>query len=115
MLSELLPVFSRSTKAVVFVSGHVHRYERFTGDGKTYVVTGGGGGPRVEYRVGRDAELAPAYVTASGERRAFDYVVIDDGGSELRFTVKCLPMDARCDGGVLERFAVPLPPRADAH
>jgi Icc-related predicted phosphoesterase len=107
--SELLPLFLRSTKAVIFVSGHVHGYERFTIDGKTYVVTGGGGGPRVEYRIGRDADPAPAYATASGARRAFNYVVIDDAGSELRFTVKCLQLDARCEGGVLERFTVSLP------
>jgi predicted phosphohydrolase len=112
VVTELLPLFSRSTKAVAFVSGHVHGYERFTMQSKTYVVTGGGGGPRVEYRTGSDAVPAPAYATASGERRAFNYVVIDDGGSELRFTVKCLPVDARCDGGVLERFVVPLPAAA---
>lgn len=87
----------------------MHGYERFTMDGKSYVVTGGGGGPRVQYRVGRDAVPAPAYVTSSGERRAFNYVVIEDGGSELRFTVKCLHTDARCEGGVLERFTVLLP------
>jgi hypothetical protein len=106
---ELLPPFLHSTKAVAFVSGHVHGYERFTMNGKTYVVTGGGGGPRVEYRIGNDAVVAPAYVTTSGDRRAFNYVVIDDGGSVLTFTVKCIPMNARCDDGVLERFTVPLP------
>lgn len=39
--------FCRSAKGLLFLSGHTHAYERFHESGKTFVVAGGGGGPRV--------------------------------------------------------------------
>ena len=38
--------FLRFQKACLFFSGHSHSYERFQMDGKFFVVSGGGGGPR---------------------------------------------------------------------
>lgn len=38
--------FTRKPKAVLFFSGHCHSYERFTKNGKLFIVSGGGGGPR---------------------------------------------------------------------
>lgn len=38
--------FVQSKKATFFFSGHAHTYERFENDGKFFVVSGGGGGPR---------------------------------------------------------------------
>jgi hypothetical protein len=46
------PPFTRASKTQVMVSGHVHSYERFHKHGKTYVVSGGGGGPRVRRHAG---------------------------------------------------------------
>ncbi len=114
VLAELLPSFRRAQKAVAMLSGHVHGYERFQVDGKMFVVTGGGGGPRVTYHMGRDAEPAPAYVPPDGRRRAFNYVVVNpvvvnDSLERLDFTVKCLLLDAVCEGGVLEAFSLPVP------
>jgi hypothetical protein len=34
------------------ISGHVHSYERFDRAGKSFLVAGGGGGPRVRLREG---------------------------------------------------------------
>jgi hypothetical protein len=34
------------------LSGHVHSYERFGRGGKAYLVTGGGGGPRIRLETG---------------------------------------------------------------
>lgn len=42
------PPFLAAKKTRLFLSGHIHSYERFEVDGKTFVVTGGGGGPRRE-------------------------------------------------------------------
>jgi 3',5'-cyclic AMP phosphodiesterase CpdA len=109
VLSELLPSFLGAPKARVMLSGHVHGYERFVRGGRTFVVTGGAGGPRVEYRIGAEAEVAPAYATPTGDVRAFHYVTIRDAGPRLEFEVKCLTLDAPCPGGVLERFSVALP------
>lgn len=41
-----VPPFMEAKKALLFLSGHIHSYERFEIDGKTFVVSGGGGGPR---------------------------------------------------------------------
>ncbi len=105
----LLPAFFRATKTVAMLSGHVHGYERFEVSGKAFVVSAGGGGPRVEYKVGRDAPHPAAYVAPDAGRRAFHYVVIDPEAGGLRFTVKCLELDAPCSAGQLETFVLPLP------
>jgi len=107
--SQLLPSFLRAHKTVAMMSGHVHGYERFQIDGRAFVVSGGAGGPRVEYRTGPELEPPPAYVTADGRPRAFHYVVVQDSNERLDFTVKCLKLDARCNDGILERFSLALP------
>lgn len=109
VISEILPAFFRSRKAVVMMSGHVHGYERFHAEGRTFVVTGGAGGPRVRYRIGADASHTPAYATPTGEVRAFNYVVVEDAGASLRLTVKCLMPGGGCVRGLLETFLVELP------
>lgn len=38
--------FSATGKAKLFVTGHCHSYEHFEQEGKHFIVTGGGGGPR---------------------------------------------------------------------
>jgi hypothetical protein len=48
-----VPPFQAARKSLALVSGHVHSYERFERAGKTYLVAGGGGGPRVRLAVGR--------------------------------------------------------------
>lgn len=45
----LLPAFYRARKSLAMISGHAHGYERFEHRGKSFIVSGGGGGPRVEY------------------------------------------------------------------
>jgi hypothetical protein len=110
VVQQLLPRFLAAKKAVVLLSGHVHGYERFSSaDGREFVVSGGGGGPRVKYEVGREAFPAPAYLTDTGEPRAFNYVVIESEPTRLRFTVKCVPQGAACPDGILDRFFVEYP------
>jgi Icc-related predicted phosphoesterase len=45
---EFLQAFSSSAKTLAMLTGHAHGYERFERNGKTFVVTAGGGGPRGE-------------------------------------------------------------------
>ena len=40
------------------ITGHVHSYERFERDGKAFIVSGGGGGPRAALEVGSDRRHA---------------------------------------------------------
>lgn len=49
----LVPPFLASKKTLAMLSGHVHSYERFVRDGRTFVVSGGGGGPRAPLNLGR--------------------------------------------------------------
>jgi Icc-related predicted phosphoesterase len=44
--SRFVPAFVNTPKAKLFISGHCHSYERFIEYGKTFVVSGGAGGPR---------------------------------------------------------------------
>lgn len=47
-----VPPLMRSKKTLALLSGHVHNYERFVRGGKTFVVSGGGGGPRAALDLG---------------------------------------------------------------
>jgi hypothetical protein len=47
-----VPTFLAARKALAMVSGHVHSYERYEREGKTFLVTGGGGGPRIRLETG---------------------------------------------------------------
>ncbi len=47
-----VPPFKRAHKTIAMLNGHVHSYERYMRDGKTYVVSGGGGGPRARLKIG---------------------------------------------------------------
>jgi 3',5'-cyclic AMP phosphodiesterase CpdA len=44
----LVPPFQAARKTLAMLSGHVHSYERFVRAGKTFIVSGGGGGPRAK-------------------------------------------------------------------
>lgn len=65
--------FVRFQKTCLFFSGHSHSYERFQIEGKFFIVSGGGGGPRHK-------------VNADPIRRSYDDLY---PGSELRFFHFC--------------------------
>lgn len=50
-----VPAFVRAHKTLAMISGHTHAYEHFVEQGKHFVVSGGGGGPRVALRSGGGA------------------------------------------------------------
>jgi hypothetical protein len=47
-----VPDFAAAARTIGMFSGHVHSYERFARGEKTFLVTGGGGGPRVRLASG---------------------------------------------------------------
>lgn len=65
--------FLQARKTLLFLSGHVHSYERFEADGKIFVVTGGGGGPRREVTT---KALSHGLIDKwnHGRQRPFNYV-----------------------------------------
>jgi len=64
---------ARKTRA--FFSGHVHGYERFTRDGRRFIVTGGGGGARFTHLHGADHILTPDIDLT--DPHPFHYVVLE--------------------------------------
>jgi hypothetical protein len=108
-ISELLPHFLAAKRTLVLLSAHVHGYERFYAAKRHFVVTGGAGGPRVEYAAGDEAPWVPATDRLPPGPRPFNYVVIHDRGARLEFEVKCLKGTVGCPSGVLDRFAISLP------
>jgi hypothetical protein len=109
VISELLPHFFAAKKTLVLLSAHVHGYERFYARKRHFVVTGGAGGPRVEYAQGEQAPWVPATNRLPPGPRPFNYVVIHDRGARLDFDVKCLKGAVDCPSGSLDQFSVDLP------
>ena len=46
VLKDFVGPYTRTPKALLFFTGHCHSYEHFVQNGKQFVVSGGGGGPR---------------------------------------------------------------------
>ncbi len=106
---DVLPTFLGMRKSLAYVSGHCHAYERFYRDGKTFLVSGGGGGPRQPLRRGRLARSPDLY--QGGTLRPFHYlwVTIEDDGLVLEVR----GMDRRETVlRELERVELPFSPRA---
>lgn len=49
--------FIRSEKGLFFFSGHCHSYERFERNGKIFIVSGGGGGPRQKLEIDKNKRV----------------------------------------------------------
>lgn len=100
-----VPAFVGARKTLAFMSGHTHAYERFEKLGRTFVVSGGGGGPRVDLvdpAVARHRDLF-----TSAAPRPFHYLLIeqDAGGAEV--TVRGLEK-GETRAWTIERFNLPF-------
>lgn len=80
---SFVPPIHRTAKAVGMLSGHVHAYERFARNGRQFVVSGGGGGPRVSLLEGAERRHGDDLVSGAAPR-PFHYLRFD---SELRCEV----------------------------
>ncbi|MGH7457066.1 MAG: metallophosphoesterase family protein, partial [bacterium] len=85
LAKSFLPAFFAARKTMAFISGHVHGYERFAANGRTFIVSGGGGGPRLrllERNKARHQDLffGPAI-------RPFNYLLLYPEPGRLRIEV----------------------------
>jgi predicted MPP superfamily phosphohydrolase len=84
--------FLQLQKTCLFFSGHSHSYERFQTDGKFFIVSGGGGGPRhkvmLDPRKRRNQDFFPG-----PERRFFHFCQIENHQDTLVFRVGRLESD----------------------
>jgi hypothetical protein len=58
VLEAFVPHFLEKTKTLAMITGHAHGYERFERQGKAFIVTAGGGGPRSALRQGDERRHA---------------------------------------------------------
>ncbi len=90
---HFLRPFLDAKKTRAMLSGHVHSYERFEQAGKTFVVSGGGGGPRVRLLAGQRARHRDLYQREAGPRRPMHYLSV--GLTESALSVEALGLDER--------------------
>jgi Icc-related predicted phosphoesterase len=108
MNSEVEEMFAKpflsASKTRLYLSGHVHSYERFIAGDKTFVISGGGGGPR---RVVDNSSARPFKNDAYriGTLRPFHYIRLKVSDTDLKAEVMMLQKGAFKVG---DRFAVAL-------
>lgn len=85
----------------LFVSGHVHNYERFVIGGVNFVVSGGGGAPQTAVRTS-NFRTEPAFV--GPEIRPFHYLLCAVGGDKAVVDAMMLQADASWKSG--DRFEI---------
>lgn len=73
---DVVPLFLAARKTMAMISGHCHTYEKFSEDGRLFMVSGGGGGPRIRLLVGAVARHADLY--AGEAPRPFHYVRVEN-------------------------------------
>jgi 3',5'-cyclic AMP phosphodiesterase CpdA len=102
-----VPPFARSQKTVAMFSGHVHSYERFERDGKTFCVTGGGGGPRVRLSSGSRRRHADDLFSGPPVR-LFHFLLCERAPEGLRIEARGLPKGSR-SFETMDRFSLRWP------
>lgn len=100
-----VPPFLAAKKTLAMICGHVHSYEQFEKGGKTFLVTGGGGGPRVRLASGA-ARRHSDDAFAGPDVRLFHFLLCTPGPEGLQIEVVGLEKGADAFA-TLTRFALP--------
>ncbi len=72
---EIVPPFLAARKTLAMITGHAHGYEKFLVDGRTFLISGGGGGPRVRLLKGPQQRHPDLYL--GPDPRPFHYVRVE--------------------------------------
>jgi hypothetical protein len=84
--SGLLVPFFATRKSLAMISGHVHGYERFEDNGRSFIVSGGGGGPRAKNLLnGNEARHKDLFHGSTP--RPFNYVIVDSDTRDVKLKV----------------------------
>jgi len=86
----IVPPLLRAKKTLGLISGHVHSYERFEREGKMFLVSGGGGGPRARLAEGA-ARRHPDDLFIGPPIRSFHFTVFTVTAEGLAAEVLGLP------------------------
>lgn len=86
---QFVPLFHRSRKAKLFMTGHAHDFEYFRFNGKHFLTIGGGGG--LHQPLNTDEDRLPN--EAGDYNPEFQYVLVRRTGTQLTITSKRLKED----------------------
>ncbi|MEO6719531.1 MAG: metallophosphoesterase [Ferruginibacter sp.] len=86
---RFVPLFLKSEKSKLFLSGHSHNFEHYQQEDKNFLVIGGGGGLFQPLRTGEDmlTDLAPDY------KPMFHYISVKRSNKQLQVTSQKLKED----------------------
>lgn len=87
VINDFVPAFTNSKKTLALISGHAHTYERFKIKNKTFIISGGGGGPRINLKVGKDCYNDFCKLPSP---RPFNYLLLNENESGIKITAKGL-------------------------
>lgn len=109
--SAFVPIFTAARKTLAMITGHAHTYEHLQVDGKDFIVSGGGGGPRVKVRAAEDRQYTNLY--DGPPLRPFHYLLMRS--QEDGVTVRVKGFDkGEPELRVIDRFVLPFPAPANA-
>lgn len=89
-----VPLFLKSKKCKIFISGHAHAFEHFQKGGKDFIVAGGGGGLLQPLYTGKNQRYKDLFPYKT-QRRMFHYVLCEQKGDSLYLKVKMISPDFR--------------------
>jgi Icc-related predicted phosphoesterase len=99
-----LQPFLNSEKTLAMISGHAHTYERFREKGKMFIVSGGGGGPRILLKTGlnihKDLVDLPSV-------RPFSYLLLHVKPGGIEITARGLNKDSS-KFFTIDKFTIPF-------
>ena len=102
-----LKSFYGSEKTLAFIAGHAHGYEYFFKKEKHFIVSGGGGGPRIKYLSSIQQRHQDLYRNEK-DKRPFNYLIIDQDDLRVTITVKGFDkIDNQCRQ--IDRIEIPFP------
>ncbi|MEO5928926.1 MAG: metallophosphoesterase [Candidatus Kapaibacterium sp.] len=107
VLNAFAGPFKEAVKTRLYLSGHVHNYERFIAGDKMFVVSGGGGGPR------REVDISPnrPYHNDAYRRdrsRPFHYLRLTIHEEKMMVETRMLRKGSKWDFATGDRFALGL-------
>jgi Icc-related predicted phosphoesterase len=105
VISQFTEPFYRARKTRLFLSGHVHSYERFVAGDKTFIVTGGGGGPLRSVDVTAARRFQNDAFRSKATVRPFHYIRLDVSDTGLKAETRFLKGSSFVTG---DRFEIGL-------
>ena len=82
-----LPVFYKSKKCRLFISGHAHTYEHFRIQNKDFLVIGGGGGIQQTLLTGKDEKYKDLF-DQNSETRMFHFLELVETNNKIEIVVR---------------------------